>query len=185
MTFNFRNGGDMTIHNHVSEPWEVTIVDTGLDTMTGGRIKRIRPYTLNESFMMTYGDGVCDVNMKELLRFHKEAGKIVTLTSVYSGQKFGVLDIDNDSDIISFREKQHADGARINGGYMVLEPEIFEYLEGDSTIFEQGPLEKLAGEKKVKAYQHDGFWQCMDTLRDKERLETLWASGNAPWKVWI
>lgn len=185
VTFNFRNGGDMTIHNNVSEPWEVTIVDTGLDTMTGGRIKRIRPYTLNESFMMTYGDGVCDVNMKELLRFHKEAGKIVTLTSVYSGQKFGVLDIDNDSDIISFREKQHADGARINGGYMVLEPEIFEYLEGDSTIFEQGPLEKLADEKKVKAYQHDGFWQCMDTLRDKERLETLWASGNAPWKVWI
>ena len=174
----------MTVHNNVSEPWEVTIVDTGIDTMTGGRIKRIRQYIKNETFMMTYGDGVCDVDMKQLLRFHKAGGKIVTLTSVYSGQKFGVLDINSDADITSFREKQHADGARINGGYMVLEPEVFGYLEDDSTVFEQEPLEKLADERQVKAFQHNGFWHCMDTLRDKEKLEFLWENGKAPWKVW-
>lgn len=134
--------------------------------------------------MMTYGDGLCDVNMKELLSFHKAGGKIITLTSVYSGQKFGVLDIDDDANIVSFREKQHADGARINGGYMVLEPDIFKFLEDDSTIFEQWPLENLARQKQVKAYQHNGFWQCMDTLRDREKLESLWENGNAPWKVW-
>lgn len=184
VTFDFRRGGDMTVHNNVSEPWKVTIVDTGLDTMTGGRIRRIRQYTENETFMMTYGDGLCDVDIKELLRFHKAGGRIVTLTSVYSGQKFGVLDIDSNADIISFREKQYADGARINGGYMVLEPEVFEYLDNDSTVFEQDPLEILAGQKQVKAYQHNGFWQCMDTLRDREKLETLWETGNAPWKVW-
>ncbi len=184
VTFDFRNGGKMAVHNNISEPWEVTIVDTGLDTMTGGRIKRIQQYVGNETFLMTYGDGVCDVNMQELLRFHKVGGKIVTLTSVYSGQKFGVLDITGDADVISFREKQHADGARINGGYMVLEPEIFQYLKDDSTVFEQEPLEKLAVQKQIKAYQHNGFWQSMDTLRDREKLEALWESGNPPWKVW-
>lgn len=184
VTFNFRNDGDMTVHNNVSEPWEVTIVDTGMDTMTGGRIKRIRQYVKDETFMLTYGDGVCDVNMQKLLSFHRAGGKTVTLTSVYSGQKFGVLDINSDADIVSFREKQYADGARINGGYMVLESKVFDYLKDDNTIFEHEPLEKLASEMQVKAYQHDGFWQCMDTLRDKEKLEELWETGKAPWKVW-
>lgn len=184
VTFDFKSGGEMTIHNNVSEPWKVTIIDTGLDTMTGGRIKRIQKYIGNETFMLTYGDGVCDVNIKALLHFHEINNKIVTLTSVHSEQRFGVLDIASNSDIISFREKQYADGVRINGGYMVLKPEVFQYLEGDNTVFEQEPLEKLAQENEVKAYCHDGFWQCMDTLRDREKLESLWATGNAPWKTW-
>ncbi len=184
VTFNFRNGGDMTIHNNVSEPWKVTIVDTGLNTMTGGRIKRIQKYIGNETFMLTYGDGVCNVNIKDLLYFHEASNKIVTLTSVHSEQRFGVLDINSNADVISFREKQHDDGVRINGGYMVLKSEVFQYLENDTTVFEQEPLEKLARENQVKAYHHDGFWQCMDTSRDREKLESLWKAGNAPWKIW-
>lgn len=184
VTFDFTNGGDMTIHNNVSEPWKVTIVDTGLDTMTGGRIKRVHRYIGDETFMMTYGDGLCDVNMNALLHFHKKSKKIATLTSVFTGQKFGVLDIADNADITSFREKQYADGARINGGYMVLEPEIFNYLIDDNTIFEKEPLEKLSLERQIKAYQHNGFWQCMDTMRDREKLELLWETQNAPWKVW-
>ena len=184
VTFNFRNGGDMTIHNNVSEPWNVTIVDTGLNTMTGGRIKRIQKYIGNKTFMLTYGDGVCNVNIKDLLHFHETSNKIVTLTSVHSEQRFGVLDINSNADVISFREKQHDDEVRINGGYMVLKPEVFRYLEDDNTVFEQEPLERLAHENQVKAYHHDGFWQCMDTLRDREKLESLWKAGNAPWKIW-
>lgn len=185
VTFDFTQGNKMTVHNNVSEPWKVTLVDTGLNTMTGGRLKRIKDYIGNETFMMTYGDGVSNVNIKELLEFHRSHGKYATLTAVHVGQRFGVLDIDRDNgEIKAFREKAIADGSRINAGYMVLEPEVFDYIEGDETVFEHEPLRGLAADNQLVAYKHDGFWQCMDTQREKEKLEQLWASGNAPWKVW-
>lgn len=184
VTFDFSKGGEMTIHNNISEPWKVTIVDTGLNTMTGGRIKRIESYIMDETFMLTYGDGVCDVDMNDILRFHKAHGKIATLTSVSIGQQFGRLEISSDADITSFREKNDDDGSRINAGYMVLEPNIFKYIKDDSTVFEKEPLVRLSEEKQLKAYRHTGFWQCMDTLRDKQKLEELWNSGKAPWKIW-
>ena len=175
---------EMTVHDNFAEPWKVTLVDTGLNTMTGGRVKRIQKYIGNETFMLTYGDGVSDVNIKELVEFHKKHNKIATLTAINAGQKFGVLDINEDNEIQSFREKDNKDGALINGGYMVLEPEIFDYLEGDSTIFEKEPLETIAKEGQLVAYKHDGFWKCMDTLRDKNELEKMWNTNNALWKVW-
>lgn len=184
VSFDFTKGGEMTVHNNVSEPWKVTIVDTGLDTMTGGRIKRIQPYVNNETFMLTYGDGVCDVDMNKILEFHRSHGKIATLTSVSIGQQFGRLDISSDDDITSFREKNEDDGSRINAGYMVLEPAVFDYINGDCTVFEREPLVTLAKEKQLKAYKHQGFWQCMDTMRDHEKLEEMWSKGEAPWKVW-
>lgn len=176
---------EMEVHNNTAEPWKVTLVDTGLHTMTGGRVKRIRDYVGNETFMLTYGDGVSDVNIRELVEFHKAHGKIATLTAVNVGQRFGVLDIDSkDETIHAFREKSDSDGTRINAGYMVLEPEIFDYIDGDSTVFEKEPLERVAKLGQLKAYRHNGYWQCMDTQREKEKLEELWASGKAPWKVW-
>lgn len=185
VTFDFAADNKMTIHNNVAEPWKVTIVDTGLNTMTGGRIKRIRQYVDNEEFLLTYGDGVADVNIAKLVEFHKSHGKIATLTAVHVEQRFGVLDIDKaDYSIKAFREKSQADGSRINAGYMVLKPEIFNYIVDDNTVFEQGPLRSLADKGELKAYKHNGFWQCMDTKREKEKLDELWASGNAPWKVW-
>ena len=174
----------MTVHSNVAEPWKVTIVDTGQDTMTGGRIKRIQPFVGNQTFMMTYGDGVSDIDMNRLLAFHKNHGKIATLTAVTMSQQFGRLEIAHNQDITSFREKHDQDGARINAGYMVLEPAVFDYIEGDSTVFEREPLVNLARDHQLKAYDHQGFWQCMDTLRDREKLEKMWASGSAPWKVW-
>lgn len=175
----------MIVHNNYSEPWKVTLVDTGLYTMTGGRVKRIKDFVGNETFMLTYGDGVSDVNIQDLLTFHRQHGKIATLTAVNVGQRFGVLDIDHATEEIrAFREKSDSDGSRINAGYMVLEPEIFNYIEGDATVFEKEPLETVAKMGQLCAYRHDGFWQCMDTQREKEKLEKLWASGNAPWKVW-
>ena len=184
VSFDFGNGGKMSILNNISEPWKVTIVDTGLETMTGGRIKRIQKHVDNETFMVTYGDGVSDIDINNLLDFHRKHGKIATLTSVSIGEQFGRLEISDDSDITSFREKNDCDAPRINGGYMVLEPKVFDYIEGDSTVFEAGPLVRLAQDKQLKAYRHTGFWQCMDTLRDKEKLERMWNEGNAPWKVW-
>ena len=184
ITFDFSNGGKMEVHSNVAEPWRVTIIDTGLETMTGGRVKRIRDYVGDETFMMTYGDGVCDVNIKELVEFHKKKGKTATLTAVRVGQRFGVLDIDAKDEIKAFREKSEADGARINAGYMVLEPEIFDYIDGDATVFEKEPLERLAAKGELAAYKHDGFWQCMDTQREKEQLENMIGSGRAPWMVW-
>lgn len=184
ITFDFSNGGEMTVHSNVAEPWKVTVVDTGLNTMTGGRIKRIQPYVGNETFMLTYGDGVSDVNMKELVRFHREQKRYATLTAVNAGQRFGVLDVDGGSCIRSFREKRKNDGSYINGGFMVLEPQVFDYLTDDTTVFEKEPLERLANEGQLMAYKHEGFWQCMDTQRDKAQLEMMWSSGNAPWKVW-
>ena len=175
----------MTVHNNYSEPWKVTLVDTGLNTMTGGRVKRVRDYIGDETFMLTYGDGVSDVNINDLLAFHRKNKKIATLTAVNVGQRFGVLDIDSDNDEIrAFREKSASDGSRINAGYMVLEPDIFDFIEGDETVFEKEPLESVAKLGQLCAFKHDGFWQCMDTQREKEKLEKLWASGNAPWKVW-
>ena len=185
ITFDYTNGkNEMIVHNHHCEPWKVTIVDTGLNTMTGGRIKRIKEYVNDEPFFMTYGDGVCDVDMNKLLDFHKKHGKIATLTAVMLEQQKGVLNIGGDNAVKSFREKSQVDEAPINAGYMVLESKIFDYIDGDSTIFEREPLEKLAEEGQLMSYVHKGFWQCMDNIREKEMLEKLLASNKAPWKKW-
>lgn len=184
VTFDFSNNNNMTLHSNFAEPWRVTLVDTGLNTMTGGRIKRIQKYVGNEPFMLTYGDGVSNVDIDKLVEFHKSHGKIATMTAVNVGQRFGVLDIDNNGLINSFREKRQDDGSVINGGFMVLNPEIFDYIKGDETIFEQEPLETVAKKGELKAYHHTGFWQCMDTQRDKHQLEKMWVSENAPWKNW-
>ena len=174
----------MEVHNNYSEPWRVTLVDTGLNTMTGGRIRRIEPYVKGEIFMMTYGDGVSNVDLDALVKFHESHGKIATITTVNIGQVKGVLDIDQDNNITSFREKDDNDGSLINGGFMVLNPEIFQYLDGDDTIFERTPMQRLAAEGQLKSFYHDGFWQCMDTQREMKKLEELWQSGKAPWKIW-
>jgi len=184
ITFDFNDANKMEVHNNFAEPWKVTLVDTGLNTLTGGRVKRIQKYVGNETFMLTYGDGVCDLNIKQLVAFHKGHGKIATMTAINIGQRFGVLDIDQDNTIHAFREKQEDDGSVINGGFMVLEPKIFDYIKGDDTILEKEPLETVARQGELKAYKHDGFWQCMDTQRDKQQLEELWATGQAPWKKW-
>ena len=185
VTFDFTNGkNDMIIHNQYCEPWKVTVVDTGLNTMTGGRIKRIEPYVKGETFLMTYGDGVCDVDIAELVKFHKSHGKIATLTAVMLEQEKGVLDIGGDNAVKSFREKSVSDGAPINAGYMVLNPEIFDYLDGDSTIFEREPLEMLANKNELMSYMHKGFWQCMDNKRELDMLNKLIKQGTAPWKKW-
>ena len=185
ITFDCSNGeNNMIVHDQYCEPWKVTVVDTGLNTMTGGRIKRIQKYVGDETFMMTYGDGVCDVDINELLKFHNEQGKIATLTAVMLDQQKGILDIDEDNSVRSFREKKNMDGAPINAGYMVLEPEIFDYIEGDDTVFERYPLEQLARENQLMSYMHKGYWQCMDTKREMEILEKLYSNGTAPWKKW-
>ena len=184
ITLDFTKGNEMTVHNNVAEPWKVTMIDTGLNTMTGGRIKRIQPYVGNEPFMLTYGDGVSNVDLNTLVKFHQEHGKIATMTAVNVGQQFGVLEIDKDGTINKFREKNDSDGGVINAGYMVLNPEIFDYIDGDDTVFEKKPLETVAAEGQLKAYIHKGFWKCMDTQRDKEQLEKMIASGEAPWMVW-
>lgn len=184
ITFDFTEGNKVIVHDQHVEPWKVTVVDTGLNTMTGGRIKRIQAYVGNESFLMTYGDGVCDVNIAKLVEFHKGHGKMATLTAVLLEQQKGILDIGGDNAVHSFREKSLLDRAPINAGYMVLEPTIFDYIDGDSTVFEQYPLEKVASEGQLMSYLHTGYWQCMDTKREKDMLENLWQSGNAPWKSW-
>lgn len=185
ISFDFRDGGNnMIVHHSHLEPWKVTIVDTGYNTMTGGRIKRIKEYIHNESFFMTYGDGVCDVNINKLLEFHKSHGKIATLTAVKLAQEKGVLDIGGDNAVKSFREKNLSDGTPINAGYMILEPEIFNYLTDDNCVFEQEPLRKLAEEGELMSYIHTGFWQCMDNIREKNALEKLLAANAAPWKKW-
>lgn len=185
VTFDFTNEKPQTlIHNNKCESWKITVVDTGMHTMTGGRIKRIQKYIKDETFMMTYGDAVCDVDIRELEKFHSSHGRKATLTSVTLDQQKGVLDIGGDNAVKSFREKQHTDSAPINAGYMVLEPTIFDYIEGDSSIFEQGPMQRLAAEGELMSYRHNGFWQCMDTKREKIILENLINSGNAPWMKW-
>ena len=185
ITFDFTHGtNDMIIHNQHCEPWKVTVVDTGLKTMTGGRIKRIQSYIGNETFMMTYGDGVCDVNIAELLKFHKSHGKIATLTAVMLEQSKGILEIGTDYAVKAFREKSQVDRAPINAGYMVFEPEFFNYIEGDNTILERAPLEQVAKEGQLMSYVYKGYWQCMDTKREMDKLNSLLEAGKAPWKKW-
>ena len=185
VTFDYRDGrNEMTVSASRAEPWRVTVVDTGLHTMTGGRIKRIQPYIGNEPFLMTYGDGVCDVDINQLVEFHRQHGKIATLTAVLEDQSKGVLDIGGDNAVKSFREKKQTDSSPINAGYMVFQPEIFDYIEGDQTVFEREPLEKLASDSQLMSYMHRGFWQCMDNMREKETLDKLLAAGKAPWKKW-
>ena len=184
VTFDMTQGNKIILHEQHSEPWRVTVVDTGDKTMTGGRIKRIQKYIGDETFCMTYGDGVCDVDIAKIIEFHQAHGKLATLTSVLLDQSKGVLNIGGDNAVQSFREKSKEDSALINAGYMVLEPEVFEYLDGDDCILEQAPLQQLAAEGQLMCYQHRGFWQCMDTMREKIQLENLWKHGKAPWKVW-
>lgn len=185
ITFDYtEKKNEITIHENHCESWKVTVVDTGLNTMTGGRIKRIQKYIGNEPFFMTYGDGVCDVEIDKLLDFHKSHGKLATLTAVKMTQDKGVLDIGGDNAVKSFREKSASDGAPINAGYMVLEPKIFDYLTDDSCVFEKIALTKLAEEGQLMSYIHEGFWQCMDNIREKAMLEKLLAENKAPWKRW-
>jgi glucose-1-phosphate cytidylyltransferase len=184
VTFDFTNDNNMVIHNNIAEPWKVTLVDTGLYTQTGGRIKRIQQYVGDEKFMLTYGDGVSNVDINELVRFHNKSNKIATLTAIQPGGKFGVLEIDGNQNIARFAEKAKEDGGWINGGFMVLEPEIFDLIKDDTTILEREPLERLAQKCELLAYKHSGFWQCMDTQRDKNYLDSIWEKNRAPWKVW-
>lgn len=185
ISFDYTHGdNEIIIHRTKIESWKVTVVDTGLNTMTGGRIKRIQEYVGNETFFMTYGDGVCDVDINKLLDFHKTHGKIATLTAVFQDQSKGVLNIGGDNAVKSFREKSISDRAPINAGYMVLESDIFSYLENDKTVFEKEPLENLAKEGQLMSYMHYGYWQCMDNIREKNDLEKLIAAGKAPWIKW-
>ena len=184
ITFDFTQENKITVHNRRSEPWKVTVVDTGLNTMTGGRVKRVQPYIGDEPFLLTYGDGVCDVDIQKLIAYHRSHGKLATLTSVILEQQKGVLDIGGDNAVHSFREKSASDGAPINAGFMVMEPEVFEYIEGDQTVLERESLMRLAADGQLMSYSHKGFWQCMDNKREYELLEKLWATGAAPWKVW-
>lgn len=180
ITFDFTNGREVIVHRRHAEPWKVTVVDTGLNTMTGGRIKRVKDYIGNETFLMTYGDGVSDVDINALLLFHKTRGHKATLTGVQPDGRFGIMEIQNDI-ITSFREKQKKDVGWINGGFMVLEPCVIDYIENDETTFECEPLERLSSEGELDCYKHSGFWQCMDTLRDKEKLEAIISNNKALW----
>ena len=186
VTFDFSAENRMTVHSNVAEPWRVTLVDTGLNTQTGARIKRVQKYIGDEPFMLTYGDGVSNLDLNALLAQHRQSGKVVTLTGIQPGGRFGVLDIAEDSDtVIGFREKAKEDGGWINGGFMVAQPELFAYLsDEESCVLERKPLETLAAEGKLGIYKHYDFWQCMDTQRDKLQLEDMWSRNAAPWKIW-
>lgn len=184
VTFDFTRGNEVIIHSKHVEPWKVTVVDTGLTTQTGGRVKRIRDYIGDETFMLTYGDAVGDISITELLSFHKSHGKIGTLSVYNFGQNKGVLDIANDGTVEAFREKSHLDGNLINIGFMVFTPAFFDYIDGDTTVLEKAPMDRLIADQQLSAYKHKGFWQCMDTIREKNKLEQLWDSGKAPWKLW-
>lgn len=183
VTFDMRNNS-MEVHQQYAEPWKVTLVDTGADSMTGGRVKRVASYVGDETFMLTYGDGVANVDIASLVAFHKRHGRQATVTSVQPGGRFGVLGLDDDNRVLGFQEKPKGDGNWINVGFFVLEPAMFERIADDGTIFEKEPLEGLARDGQLMAYKHSGFWQPMDTLRDKQHLEALWSSERAPWKVW-
>ncbi len=185
VTFDFTNSTDkLKVHRTYTEKWKITVADTGLNTMTGGRIKRIKKYLGDEPFLLTYGDGVSDVDIASLVEFHKSHGKLATMTVVNAGQRFGVIKMGDNNQIAAFREKKDADGNPINGGFMVLDPKVIDYIDDDSTVFEKAPLENLSEDGELMAFKHDGFWQCMDTLRDKEMLEKMWNNGVAPWKKW-
>jgi glucose-1-phosphate cytidylyltransferase len=185
VTFNMRDN-TINVHQRHTEDWNVTLIDTGDETMTGGRLKRIQPYlSPGEDFCFTYGDGVSDINIRELISFHKNHGLHATVTATYPPGRFGALDISNTGEILSFQEKPKGDGDRVNGGFFVLSPSVIDLIQDDATIWERGPLEKLAKTGQLMAYTHHGFWQPMDTLRDKNHLEELWSAGSAPWKLWI
>lgn len=184
IVFDFKKDTNISIIKNNAEPWKVTVINTGLDTMTGGRVKRIKEYIGKEDFLLTYGDGVSDVPIDKVLEMHQKQSKILTMTAVQVGGRFGTLEIQPDFGVSAFAEKRKEDGGWINGGFMVVKPEIFNYIDGDNTVFEKEPLENLVIEQEIVAYKHHGFWQCMDTLRDKEQLEKIWTSGEAPWKRW-
>lgn len=177
------SGATTTLGNVKRENWKVRLIDTGPETLTGGRVLRLQPF-LKDTFMLTYGDGVSDIDLKKLLEFHRSHGKLVTLTAVRPSARFGGLEIADNGKINAFREKLPTDEGWINGGFMIMEPGVFEYLDNDETILERSPMERLVRDGQLMAYQHEGFWQCMDTIRDRDLLESLWNSGKAPWKVW-
>jgi glucose-1-phosphate cytidylyltransferase len=183
VTFDMRNN-EMQVHQQYAEPWKVTLVDTGELTMTGGRLRRVRDFVKDDqAFCFTYGDGLSDINITSLVEYHKERGTLATLSATYPPGRFGALDI-RDNKVSSFKEKPKGDGGMINGGFFVLSPKVIDLISGDDCIWEREPLEQLAGDGELSAYEHHGFWQPMDTLRDKNHLEELWQSGKAPWKVW-
>ncbi|MFX4262564.1 glucose-1-phosphate cytidylyltransferase [Pelotomaculum propionicicum] len=184
VTFDFTKIDKKTVHQNGAEPWRVTLVNTGIDTMTGGRVKRIKPYIGNETFLLTYGDGVADVDILQLIAYHKTHGRLATVTTTQPVGRFGVLSLSEDNRVNGFREKPKGDGAWINSGFFVMEPRVFDYIEGDQTILEREPLERLVIDNQLMAYKHTGFWQPMDTIRDRNLLEKLWQTGKAPWKVW-
>lgn len=184
ITFDFTNGNEMIVHNKHAEPWKVTVVDTGLNTQTGGRVKRIKDYIGNETFMLTYGDAVGDVDIKRLVEYHKSHGKIGTVSVYNFGQNKGVLDLAPDGTVKAFREKSDLDGDLINIGFMVFEPQLFDYIKDDTTVFEKEPMLGLVEKQELVSYIHKGYWQCMDTLREKQQLEKLWETNSAPWKLW-
>lgn len=183
VTFDMRTG-EMTVHQSTTEPWRVTLVDTGADTMTGGRIKRMQGFVGDETFMLTYGDGLADVDITRLLEFHREQGRVATVTAVQPLGRFGAIHVDDGCAVQAFQEKPDGDGGWVNGGFFVLEPAVFDLLETDSTVWEREPLERLSHDCQLTAYRHEGFWMPMDTLRDKLALEAMWVDGSAPWKLW-
>ncbi|MDQ0216412.1 glucose-1-phosphate cytidylyltransferase [Oikeobacillus pervagus] len=184
VTFDFKNQNEVKIHRRSAEPWRVSLVETGKDSMTGGRVKRIQKYVGDDSFMLTYGDGVSDINILELVNFHHSHGKIATVTAVQPTGRFGAMSLSENGTVLDFMEKPKGDGGWINGGFFIFQPDIFNYLDGDHSILEKEPLEKLTQEGQLQAYQHNGFWYAMDTLRDRNHLEELWKNDNAPWKRW-
>jgi glucose-1-phosphate cytidylyltransferase len=184
VTVDFSQGNQYMIHQNSAEPWKITLANTGMETMTGGRVKKIQKYIGNEPFMLTYGDGVANVNLKKLVEFHKEHGKFATLTAAQPSGRFGALSLNKDQLVESFKEKMKGDGSWINGGFFVFQPEVFNYISDESTVLEKEPLENLANQGQLMAYKHDGFWHPMDTLRDKKYLEELWMTESPPWKVW-
>jgi glucose-1-phosphate cytidylyltransferase len=184
VTFDFTANNLMAVHTRAAEPWKVTLVNTGAESNTGGRVRRIRPYVEGETFMLTYGDGVADVNIGDLEKFHRSHGRLATVTAIRPAGRFGSLELAGNDLVSGFREKPAGDGSWINAGFFVFEPGIFNYLAEDATSLEKEPLEHLAEEEQLFAFRHTGFWQPMDTLRDKNLLEKLWTSGQAPWKIW-
>jgi len=184
ITYDFSTGNQITHHYNNAEPWKVTLVDTGLTTMTGGRLKRVQKYLGNEPFMLTYGDGVSNINLNELLKFHQTSKGLATMSIIQPAGRFGVVELGDHQEVLGFREKSQEDSGWINGGFMVMEPSFIDLIDGDSTVLERYPLEEAARLGKLNAYRHHEFWQCMDTLRDKNTLDELWISQKAPWKVW-
>jgi glucose-1-phosphate cytidylyltransferase len=184
VTFNFGMQSERVIHEHSAEPWRVTLVNTGTETMTGGRVKKIKKYVGDQAFMMTYGDGVADINIHELVSHHQRSRALATVTAIQPSGRFGSLDLSPTNQVLGFEEKPKGDGSWINGGFFVLEPGVFDYIEGDQSVFEEGPLENLAKNSQLTAFKHQKFWQPMDSMRDKNRLNELWDAGKAPWKVW-